>query len=128
LKLAHRYRRRFGQSREGLAARYLAQSGLRLLNRNYQCRVGEIDLIARDGETLVFIEVRYRQDDSHGSALESVTPAKQRKIVRCARYFLMKHPQLSNLPCRFDIVGICPDAVHPGIRFDWLRNAFQADS
>ena len=105
-----------GGSAEDRAAAFLAARGLHIVERNFHCRLGEIDLIARDGEWLVFVEVRMRSDGAHGGALESITPRKRARIVGAARYYLMrlgKEP-----PCRFDVVAL--DGGEP----QWLRGAF----
>jgi len=110
--------RRRGEEAEELAARFLAGQGLVVVARNYRTRLGEIDLIARDGESLVFVEVRFRSRPGFGGALASITPAKQRRIIAAARQYLM---QFRHLPrCRFDVV--CLDAHEP----TWLRGAFDA--
>ncbi|MEX1196654.1 MAG: YraN family protein [Pseudohongiellaceae bacterium] len=118
-------RSRGGENRlKGLAleqqgGRYLSAHGLRMLGSNYHCRAGEIDLIMQDGDTLVFIEVRFRRSGLRGSPVETVTPAKQRKLIRCARHYLMSHRLQDAVPCRFDVLGI-----GPGNRMTWIRNAF----
>lgn len=117
--------RQAGNRAEQLAARYLDQRGLKLLQRNYRCRAGEIDLIARDGEALVFIEVRLRNNPTHGAAVETVTPAKQRRIIRSANHFLLQNPVFSDIPCRFDVLGIRADDEGT-CRFSWIKDAFHA--
>ncbi|MBT8147897.1 MAG: YraN family protein [Gammaproteobacteria bacterium] len=118
------YRRHFGQASETLALKYLRRSGVKLIARNYQCRAGEIDLIVRDGETVVFVEVRFRNNRQFGSPIESVTPTKRSKIVRCARHFLLHNPELAGFDCRFDIVGISPHSNCLGYKIEWLESAF----
>ena len=104
---------------ERKAADYLKQQGLFILRYNYRCRSGEIDLIAREGQYLVFVEVKYRNGGSSGNALEAVNPAKQRTICKVARYFLAVEYHCTDVPCRFDVVGIDGDRIH------WLKNAFE---
>ena len=107
-----------GQHAESLAAAFLQQQGLKLVVRNYRCRFGEIDLIARDGKTLVFVEVRMRASDAFGGAAASITAAKRRKLLRAARHYLAG---VARAPaCRFDalLVGGSDDAI------EWLKNAF----
>ncbi|MCP5345552.1 MAG: YraN family protein [Pseudomonadales bacterium] len=118
-------RRSAGSRAEKLAARYLSARGLRTLTLNYHCRQGEIDLIAKDGEFLVFVEVRMRHSDRHGTAVETVTRSKQMRIIHCARHYLMNSPQFSDTPCRFDVVGVVPADNWCGYRFHWLKDAFQ---
>ena len=119
-------RRRLGMASENLALKFLRRRGMELLVRNYQCRVGEIDLIVRKGTTIAFVEVRFRKNRSYGSPIESVTPAKQSKIILCARHFLMRNPQLADYDFRFDIVGIGQNKNCSGYQIEWLENAFEA--
>ena len=100
-------------------ADYLKQQGLFILRYNYRCRFGEIDLIARDGEYLVFVEVKYRKDNSSGYSLAAVNPAKQKTICKVARYFLTVEYHNVDIPCRFDVAGIDGDEIH------WVKNAFE---
>jgi len=100
------------------AASYLASRGLAILARNFRTRLGEIDVIAQDGEVLVFVEVRLRSSGSFGGALESITPHKQRRIRAAANLYLSR---LGRMPrCRFDVVLIEEGEVR------WLRAAFEA--
>ena len=106
-----------GARAEEQAARFLAGRGLKILARNHRCRGGEIDLVCRDGATLVFVEVRLRTNRDFGGAAASITPAKQRRIALAANHYLAGKP----LPaCRFDAVLL------DGTRIDWIRNAFDA--
>lgn len=108
---------RRGESAEALALGWLTRQGLQPVARNYRCKAGEIDLIMQDGEQLVFVEVRYRGHKGFGSAVESVNPAKQRRLQRAAECYLQGLRTLP--PCRFDIIGIDGDQ-----RIEWIRNAF----
>ena len=108
-----------GTGVEDFACAYLERSGLRLLARNFRCRRGEIDLIMQDGEYLVFVEVRYRKHDAFGSAAETVSSAKQARIITTASYFLQR--QRREPPCRFDVVAVGGKAPH---RIEWIRGAF----
>lgn len=108
-----------GMLAETIALKHLQKNGLKLVTQNYHCRGGEIDLIMRDGNDLVFIEVRYRKSSAFGSPIETVTRQKQRRIIHTAQHYLQQHPQI-DLCCRFDIVGISSDAP-----LKWLKNAFQ---
>jgi len=106
-----------GSAAEEQAAQHLARHGLKILTRNYRCRGGEIDLVCRDGATLVFVEVRLRTSRNFGGAAASITPAKQRRIALAARHYLAGRP----LPaCRFDAVLL------DGANIDWIKNAFDA--
>jgi putative endonuclease len=107
-----------GAAAEEAAAKYLAERGLRLIERNFRVRGGEIDLICRDGATVVFVEVRLRRRADYGGAAASITAAKQAKIVMAARHWLARH---GNAICRFDCVLL--DGEH----IEWLRDAFSAD-
>lgn len=126
-------KRNFGQLQEQIAAEYLIARGLKLLLTNFQCRLGEIDLIMRDDDTLVFVEVRYRRSNKFGSAVESVNYRKQTRLLRCAQYYLVSHNLSDKLPCRFDILGLSPEQNnHKGSQpsavvtphIEWLKNAF----
>ncbi len=126
-------KRDFGQLQEQIAADYLIAKGLKLLFKNFQCRRGEIDLIMRDADTLVFVEVRYRRSSKFGSAVESVDYRKQTKLLRCAQYFLVSHNLTEIHPCRFDILGLSPGQPNSGAsctsgaaepHIEWLKNAF----
>ena len=108
-----------GQQYEQLALDYLIQQGLVLVQRNYQCKAGEIDLIMRDGSSLVFIEVKYRASKAFGGALAAVSPSKQQKLLRSCRWYLQQH-QLSNAPCRIDVLAIEGTAPY---QYNWLKNA-----
>jgi len=109
-----------GQAAEDLAAAHLDAAGLRLLTRNYQCRLGEIDLVCREGEVLVFVEVRQRRSERFGGAAWSITARKRLRILSAARHFLMR---LGREPaCRFDVV-----LIHGAEqRVEWIRSAFEA--
>lgn len=117
-------RQRRGAHAEDQACRYLQRHGLRLIERNYRSRRGEIDLIMRDADNLVFVEVRYRRQHRYGSGLESVDRRKQQRIIACAAYYLHSHPQAASLAARFDVVALTPD--NGSLRIDWIRNAFDA--
>ena len=111
-----------GKQAEDLACRYLQGQGLQLLHRNYRSKRGEIDLILQDTDSLVFVEVRYRQQPGFGSGAESVDARKQSKLVACARYFLQTHANSASQPCRFDVVSV--NGASNDI--DWIQNAFSA--
>lgn len=112
-----------GKSSEQLAQHHLELQGLKLLKSNYRCKSGEIDLIMQDGDYLVFVEVRYRKSNSFGSACESVTHGKQRKLLASASHYLQRTG--SSSPCRFDVVGISGENSRPTI--EWIRDAFRGD-
>lgn len=108
-----------GRKYEEKAAELLEKQGYFILERNYRCKQGEIDLIGKEGEYLCFIEVKYRSGLSYGSPLEAVTKVKQRKISRTALYYLTKEGYPEDTSCRFDVVGISSD------RAELIRNAFE---
>jgi len=113
-----------GAAGEDLACRHLEGQGFLILARNFRCRSGEIDVVARDGETTVFVEVKDRAGRSHGEGHESVTMGKRRRVVRAARLYAASHG-LSERPIRFDVVSIERDGGGDRIRHD--RGAFDAD-
>jgi putative endonuclease len=115
-----------GRRGEDDAARHLESQGLTLLERNYRCRGGEIDLVMLDGGTLVLVEVRSRSTSEHGGAAATVGFRKQRKFIRAARHLLLTRPDYRRLPARFDVVAIDPDpagAKEPVVT--WIRDAFR---
>jgi len=104
---------------EKQALSYLQAQGLALICQNYDCRFGEIDLIMRDQDTLVFVEVRYRKNSDFGGAFASINNRKQRKIITTAKHYLST---LDNEPfCRFDAVAIDSKSTTPA----WIKDAFQ---
>ena len=109
-----------GRAAEDRACNYLLEHGLVLLERNYRCRRGEIDLILQDADTLVFVEVRYRRQGSFGSAAESVDRHKQTRLTACASHYLQRQPLADHTACRFDVIAI--DGFEQTI--EWIRNAF----
>ena len=93
-----------GDFGEDAACAYLKKHRYRVVERNFSCRMGEIDIIARDRQYIAFVEVKLRKDASHGAAMEFVTPAKQRRIITAAEYWLMRHP--TELQPRFDVIEV----------------------
>lgn len=108
-----------GKEAEHLAAQFLQRQHLILLEKNYCCRFGEIDLIMREGTTLVFVEVRMRSNNSFGGAAASITTAKQSKLIRAARHYLSRLN--ATPPCRFDAVLL---TGHRDQKIEWIRDAF----
>lgn len=111
-------KRAIGSSYEELACAYLQDKGYRIADRNFSMRGGELDIVARDKETVVFVEVRYRADDVHGSPLETVNVTKQRRICRTAQFYLLKHGYPENVSIRFDVIAVTGD------RIEHVENAF----
>ncbi|WP_111643208.1 YraN family protein [Marinimicrobium alkaliphilum] len=110
---------------EAQAESYLQEQGLTPWTRNYRCKVGELDLIMRDGDYLVFVEVRLRNNRDYADGLESITASKQRKLVRAAQFYLQQHQLTDKLPCRFDVIAMHYTTEQQPV-FTWLRNAFDA--
>lgn len=115
-------RQQAGDAAEAAAAAHLEARGLRVVARQVRFREGELDLVCRAGETLVFVEVRLRSDARYGSGAASVTAAKQQRVVRAAQHYLLGHFG-SRLPaCRFDVVSVGADGT-----IEWIPNAFALD-
>ena len=121
--------RELGEVTESLACEYLESKDIKLLERNFNCRFGEIDLIMQDNDSLVFVEVRYRRSNNFGSGAESITASKQSKLIKTASAYLQRHAKLNKYPARFDVVSITgsidTDDIN-NIDFDWIKNAFGA--
>lgn len=110
-----------GSRAEDSALEYLKAKGLKPVARNYTAtRIGEIDLVMREGSTLVFVEVRLRRNPNFGSGAETITTAKQNRIIRTALHYLQAEKPLPFTECRFDVVSI-------GESIDWLPGAFTLD-
>lgn len=109
-----------GRAAEDQALEELSAAGLQFLARNFRCRLGEIDLVMREGNTLVFVEVRARSAAGFGSAVETITAAKQRRLRASAGVFLACHPALRQMPARFDLFAV--DGAHAATqRVRWIR-------
>lgn len=122
-------RRALGDAFERAACQELQRHGLRLRNSNVAFRFGELDLVMDHGETLVFVEVRYRRGGAttagFGDGAVSVNARKRLRIARAAAAYLAAHPALARRPCRFDVMSIAGGNDAP--RFDWIQNAFTLD-
>jgi putative endonuclease len=110
-----------GRPGEDHACRHLLASGFEILKRNFRCRSGEVDVVAREGETTVFVEVKERTGASHGAGVEAVTFGKRRRLIRAARLYAATHG-LEERPLRFDVISIDWSAEGPQLRHD--RGAF----
>ena len=110
-----------GNHGEQVAQEYLLQQGYQILETNYRCKMGEIDIIAKDGNTLVFVEVRSRSSTQYGSPLDTINRTKQQKIRKAAEHFLFTKRK-QNAYCRFDVVAIVWTDDHPQIQL--IKNAF----
>ncbi|HED12326.1 MAG TPA: YraN family protein [Gammaproteobacteria bacterium] len=112
---------RIGQRGEQIAGNHLQSRGLQILHRNFRSRAGEIDLIARDADEIVFVEVRLRKSNRFGSAAESVGHQKQQRIRTTAQVYLQQYRQIDTA-CRFDVVAITGTPDH--YQLEWIRDAF----
>jgi len=110
-----------GSPAEDRALQFLQGRGLRLLARNWRCKLGELDLVMQDGDTVAVIEVRSRRRDDYGAAIETVDRRKQARLVRATRLWLARRPELAEQPLRFDIVTLNAGEL------EWRREAFDVD-
>ncbi len=116
-----------GEYYEIQAAQWLQQAGLEVIERNYRCKLGEIDIICRDGTDIVFVEVRCRHNRHFASAASSVTVSKQRKLIRTALFYLQRRAWSNDVACRFDVIAISKSTKSKTAEDDeiqWLKNAF----
>ena len=123
-------RQMIGKDAEQKALKFIEQQGLNIITTNYHCRLGEIDLIARDKKTLVFIEVRARSHQQWGGASASVDSRKQRKIIKAAAHFLSKHQAYRDSACRFDVIAF-EAKPHSGTGDScpvWYKDAFRPEA
>ena len=112
-------KREIGNKYEAAAALYLTKQGVHILERNYRNRNGEIDIIGKDGEYLIFIEVKYRKDTKMGTPEEAVNLKKQRQICKVADYYRLTHGIGEFTPVRYDVIACCNDMI------TWHKNAFE---
>lgn len=111
--------RKVGTKKEETACQYLERQGIRIREKNFRCKQGEIDIVGYDGEYLVFFEVKYRKTGSgKGSAAEAVGIGKQKRICRCSDYYRMIHHLAEDTPIRYDVIAI------DGEKLQWIKNAF----
>ena len=110
-----------GKEIESLVSSYLQDQGLKLVTTNYRCKMGEIDLIMMDGETLVFVEVRYRQNFDYGDGVATVNKNKQWRIKRTATNYLQQHNLYDKIKCRFDVVAVSGKSKN---KLYWIKDAF----
>lgn len=112
-----------GIATEEFAKQYLIKQGLVFIDKNIHCRQGEIDLVMKDGQTFVFVEVKYRKNNHFGGAISAISHSKQVKIKHCvAFYFHKANLNEYNTPCRFDVIALEGNINQPEIT--WLKNAF----
>jgi putative endonuclease len=115
-----------GEKAEQNACQYLLKQNLKLISKNYRSKFGEIDIIMQDGQTLVFVEVRYRKQDKFGSGAESITLTKQKKLIKTASFYLQQHSYTNALSARFDVVSMSAQPASTNMKIDWIKDAFQA--
>ena len=115
-------KRKTGAQWEEQAVQYLKDNGYLILERNYRCKIGEIDIIAKDRDEIVFIEVKYRRGNKMGYALEAVTPAKQNTIRKVAQVYMTTVCKSQYVPCRFDVMGF--DGTDGKVTVSHIKNAF----
>ncbi len=108
--------REIGIFYEDAACEYLRSQGITIIERNFRCRQGEVDIIGKDKDCVIFFEVKFRRTDAFGDALQAVPYYKQKKICRCADYYCMTHPWIESI--RYDVIGITDT------RIEWIKNAF----
>jgi putative endonuclease len=115
--------KKMGDIGETLAQQYLTDQGLSIIDKNFHCRFGEIDIIATDQASIIFIEVKYRKKNDFGGAISAVSVKKQQKVTKSARIYLQQQ-QLNeyNTACRFDVVAI--DGSIEENNITWIKNAF----
>lgn len=111
-----------GNFAEELALQYLRKEKFQFVARQYSCKMGELDLIMKDKDAIVFIEVRYRESKAFGEPFESITRPKQRKLIRTALFYLKCHPWTAHFSARFDVISITGSQLTPEIT--WIPNAF----
>jgi len=111
-----------GKHYEALAARFLRNRGLKIITTNYYSRYGEIDIIALQERTIIFVEVKYRKSSQFGEASEAVTPQKIVKLIKAAEVFLCQNEELKDYSSRFDVIAITKN------NFNWIENAFDSES
>lgn len=117
-------KREFGAELEIYACEQLKKSGCKIIQQNYLCKLGEIDIIAQDNQCLIFVEVRYRKQSIFGSAAESVNLKKQQKIIRAASLYLKSKNLTNHTHCRFDVFAI--DGNLQKLDYNWIKAAFSA--
>lgn len=112
-----------GDITESYAANHLIKQGLKFIEANFRSKCGEIDLVMKEDDTWVFVEVKYRKKATYGGAISTISASKQQKLTRCAAFYLQQ-AQLNeyNTPCRFDVIALQGDIKEP--QLTWLKNAF----
>jgi putative endonuclease len=119
-----KYNKQLGAFGESMACDYLAKQGYKILERNFNCRAGELDIIALEGETLAFVEVKCRTGTEYGSPSEAVSRSKQGKIVKAALFFIVQN-KLFDYMCRFDVIEVMTDGTIENTQIHVIKNAFE---
>lgn len=119
-----KYNKLLGAFGEDLACNYLESKGYRILERNFNCKVGELDIIAMEGDNLVFIEVKSRTSTGYGNPSEAVSYTKQKRIVKAALFFMTKH-KLFDYMSRFDVIEVMTDGTKENSSINLIKNAFE---
>jgi putative endonuclease len=114
-----------GRTAETLARHFLTERGLTVVTTNYRCRFGELDLVMRQAELLIIVEIRYRHQATFGGPIASISAAKQRKIAIATQHFIRRYPAYRDAPVRFDVVGLSGTLHKPDIH--WITGAFTMD-
>jgi len=122
LKLFRKTTKSIGDHGEEQARNYLKKHNVRIVESNFKCKAGEIDIIAMHHDSILFVEVKYRKQIGYGTPAEMVTRAKQKKIISTAQLYLQKHPELANKACRFDVISIHQNDIN------WIQDAFNLDA
>ena len=125
-------KRLIGDQVEDLVVSYLLEKGLKIIAQNYLCKMGEVDIIARDKEGLIFVEVRYRKNSQFGGSVFSVNKSKQKKLIKAAAHYLQTHRLTNKVACRFDVMAI-EGKIAFGMpltaeQINWIKGAFDANS
>ena len=109
-------KRELGTFYENAACEYLQDRGIHILEQNYRCKMGEVDIIGEENDCIIFFEVKYRKTQEYGQALAAVDYKKQKRISRCAAFYCMQHPYVNAI--RYDVIGITDTKI------EWIKNAF----
>lgn len=119
-----KYNKLLGAFGEDMACNYLEAHGYKVLERNFSCKAGELDIIAFDGDSIAFIEVKCRTSTSYGNPSEAVSYYKQNRIVKAALFFMTKH-KIFDYMCRFDVIEVLTDSTKEGTNINLIKNAFE---